>query len=179
MTVTTSDYSASFEVGLYLSTLLVTIVFAWLLVFAIVIMPGIAKLDDDGGYLRAFQVIDGVIQKNQPIFVTIWISSVIALVTFNVLVFTQLGDADDDDDKLTKLLVTISNIAYLITQVTTFTKNVPLNNRVQTLDIAKLDNFTKKSERDKFEKSWIFWNNLRTIIMGIVSLYLMYLTLRL
>ena len=95
MTVTTSDYSASFEVVLYLSTLLVTIVFAWLLVFAIVIMPGIAKLDDDGGYLRTFQVIDGVIQKNQPIFVTIWIGSIIALVTFNVLVFTQLGNDND------------------------------------------------------------------------------------
>ena len=57
-------------------------------------MPGIAKLDD-GGYLRTFQVIDGVIQKNQPIFVTIWIGSIIALVTFNVLVFTQLGNDND------------------------------------------------------------------------------------
>ena len=168
----TTDYTTSFQVALYLTTLLVTIVFAWVLVFAIVIMPGIAKLED-GGYLRAFQVIDGIIQNNQPIFVLVWIGSAIAAITLNVLTFTQLGNDEND----TKALVTIAVILYLLSQVSTFTKNVPLNNRVQTLQIDQMDSYSKQAERETFEGPWAFWNNLRTVVMGVSSLYFLYLTL--
>ena len=42
-------------------------------------MPGIGLFLDNGSFLRVFQVIDGIIQRKQPVFVSIWVGSVIAL----------------------------------------------------------------------------------------------------
>ena len=42
-------------------------------------MPGIGTLDD-AAFLRAFKVIDGVIQRNQPVFVFIWMAPQVRLV---------------------------------------------------------------------------------------------------
>jgi hypothetical protein len=36
-----------------------------LFAFAVVVMPGVGRLDD-GGFIRGFQVIDRVIQNRQP-----------------------------------------------------------------------------------------------------------------
>mgnify|MGYP000408645177 CR=1 FL=1 len=44
---------------------------AVVVVFAIVVMPGIATLDDLA-FLRAFKAIDRVIQDNQPVFMIVW-----------------------------------------------------------------------------------------------------------
>jgi hypothetical protein len=144
----------------------------WLLIFVIVIMPGIGKLDN-GGFLRAFQVIDGVIQSNQPVFVTVWIGSVVALV-----VCCGLGLAHLEDDTVDKVLLAVATGAYLVTQVTTFTINVPMNNRVKVLHIANMEEFAKHAEREVFEARWNWWNGMRTAIMGAVSIYLLNLTLR-
>jgi uncharacterized membrane protein len=146
----------------------------WILLFIIVIMPGIAKLDDSA-FLRAFQVVDGIIQNNQPIFVFTWIGSAIALVICNIM---GLSYYLDDDATTDKILLTVSTLLYLITQYTTFTKNVPLNNRVQTLDVANLDSFQATAERNRFEGSWNNWNVLRGVIMWVVTLYLLSLLLR-
>ena len=50
-----------------------------LFTFAVVAMPGLAKLSDRE-FIRAFQVMDGVIQDRQPLFVVVWVGSVVALV---------------------------------------------------------------------------------------------------
>jgi hypothetical protein len=60
--------------------LFVTVVFGFVLIFAIVIMPAIAALDDIE-YIHAFQVIDKVIQDNQPIFAVYWVVTVPAFLT--------------------------------------------------------------------------------------------------
>ena len=54
-----------FELSLILSALLCSLVTGFILIFAIVVMPGISKFEDKE-FLRAFQQIDGVIQNNQP-----------------------------------------------------------------------------------------------------------------
>lgn len=161
--------STSFEAFLFAAAFLVTTVFAMLLVFAIVVMPGIAKLPD-GDYLRAFQVIDGIVQANQPVFVSVWIGSVIALI-----VATALGWNELNSERRMGLLIAM--LAYLATQFTTFGINVPMNNRVKELEIHYLDTTTKQAERARFEGPWVFWNWLRTLIMLPVALYLTYLLL--
>jgi hypothetical protein len=49
---------------------------------------------DDGGFIRAFQVMDRVIQDNQPLFVLVWVGSVLALVSTAVLGLWVLGGSD-------------------------------------------------------------------------------------
>jgi len=158
-----------FRGSLLASNFLSATVFGELLVFHTVVMPGIAQLDD-GDFLRAFQLIDGVIQKNEPTFVSVWIGSVIALITTAVLGIKEL-----EGGKLGALLV--GTAAYLVGQVITFTINVPRNNRVQTLNISSLDAKAKKRERAFFEPTWNKWNFFRTVLFGLVSLDLLTLLL--
>src|SRR5258708_33924323 len=80
---------ALFLVAAFLCSLAAGLLFT----FAIVVMPGIAKLDD-GGFIRAFQVIDRVIQNNQPVFLFVWVGSVLALVAAAVMSLWELGGMD-------------------------------------------------------------------------------------
>jgi uncharacterized membrane protein len=161
--------SLFFEATLLAAAFLGTTCFGFLLVFAIVVMPGISRLDD-GDFLRAFQVIDGVIQDNQPIFVSTWIGSVVAFIAAAIAGWFEL-----DGGRRFGLMVATG--AYMTHQVITFTINVPMNNRLKELDIAYLDSSAKKGERVIFERKWCFWNWLRTIIMGAACFYLVFLLL--
>jgi uncharacterized membrane protein len=67
-----------FQVALIVATFLCTLVAGFVFAFAVVVMPGIRTLGD-GEFLRAFQVMDRVIQNNQPVFMLVWLGSVIAL----------------------------------------------------------------------------------------------------
>ena len=68
-----------FQIALILATLLCSLTAGFVLAFAVVVMPGIRSLNDRE-FIRAFQVIDRVIQNRQPIFVLVWIGSIVALV---------------------------------------------------------------------------------------------------
>jgi uncharacterized membrane protein len=61
-----------FQVLLLLAAFLCSLVAGFLFAFAVVIMPGISPLDDRG-FIRAFQLIDRVIQNNQPLFMLVWV----------------------------------------------------------------------------------------------------------
>ena len=67
-----------FQFTLPLATFLCSLVAGFVFAFAIVVMPGIASLSDRE-FIRAFQAMDGVIQKNQPVFMVVWLGSVAAL----------------------------------------------------------------------------------------------------
>ena len=56
-----------FETVLIVATLLCSLVAGLVFAFAVVVMPGIKDLKD-GEFIRAFQVMDRVIQNNQPLF---------------------------------------------------------------------------------------------------------------
>ena len=165
-----SDNSKFFQLSLLTAALLCNLVFGFILIFAIVVMPGIAELDD-GGFLRAFQAIDGVIQRNQPVFVSIWIGSVLALIVTCSVGLAELETAPK------RAWFVVMTLLYIVAQVTTFTINVPLNNVVKHLDIPYLDASTKRAEREAFEHKWNFWNKFRAVIFGLVSIYLLTLLL--
>ena len=161
-----------FQITLILATLLCSLVAGFVFAFALVVMPGIKTLSDRE-FIRAFQVMDGVIQNNQPIFVLVWIGSILALVASAVLGIGQL-------DGVERLLAIVAVLVYLLlVQLPTFTINVPLNNKLQTLDVDDMDETSQKAARMDFEPRWIRWNSVRTTFASLVSVLLIILLLRL
>ena len=127
-----------FQIALIVATLLCSLVAGFLFAFAVVAMPGIGSLNDRE-FIRAFQVMDRVIQNNQPLFVFVWVGSVVALVTAAVLGIGQLDGAG-------RLLMIFAALAYLAgVQLPTVTINIPLNNKLQTLDVDAMNENDAKS----------------------------------
>lgn len=160
-----------FQVTLLLATFLCSLVAGFLFAFAVVAMPGIKKLSS-GAFIRAFQVMDGVIQNNQPVFMLVWGGSVIALIVATVLGFWQLEGVD-------RILIAGAMLIYLFgVQLPTIIINVPLNNQLQTLDVDTMDDPALKAARMAFEPRWNHWNVIRTVISSVVSVMLIVLVFR-
>ncbi len=161
-----------FQIALILATFLCSLVAGLLFAFAIVAMPGIRNLNDRE-FIRAFQVMDRVIQNNQPIFMLVWLGSVLALLASAVLGFGQLDGAG-------RLLIIFAALAYLLgVQLLTVTINVPLNNQLQTLDVDAMNETTQKEARKDFEPRWNRWNSIRAAFASLASALLIILLFRL
>lgn len=157
-----------FPTTLILATLLCSLVAGFLFAFSVVVMPGIKKLNDRE-YLRAFQVMDGIIQNNQPLFIFVWVGSVLALIVTVALGMDRL-------DGVERMLIVLATVIYLLgVQLPTITVNVPLNNRLQTLDVDAVDEASRKRARAEFESRWNRWNKIRTVLSSLVSLLLIIL----
>ena len=144
----------------------------FLFAFALVAMPGIRSLNDRE-FLRAFQVMDRVIQNNQPIFMLVWVGSIVALVTSAALAIGQLDGAE-------RLLIIFATLAYLFgVQLPTITINIPLNNKLQTLDVDAMNETTQKAVRKDFEPRWNRWNSIRAAFASLASALLIILLFRL
>ena len=127
-----------FQLTLILATFLSSLVAGLLFVFAIVVMPGIRNLNDRE-FIRAFQAIDGVIQNNQPLFILVWVGSAVALVTSAVFGIGQW-------EGLRRLLIIVAALAYILgVQLPTITINIPLNNKLQRLDVDAMNETTQKN----------------------------------
>ncbi|MEZ5498831.1 MAG: DUF1772 domain-containing protein [Steroidobacteraceae bacterium] len=146
-----------FDFILILATLLCTLTAGFVFAFASVVMPGIRNLSDRG-FIRAFQVIDGVIQRGQPIFGLVWMGSAVALLVAAVLGFWRL-------DGIERALLVIATLIYLFgVQAPTFAINVPLNNKLQALDVDAIDDAVVRAARTDFEGRWVLWNSVRTVL---------------
>ena len=162
---------AALEMTLVVATLLCGLVAGLVFGFAVVVMPGIGTLKDRE-FLRAFQVVDGVIQAGQPLFGLVWLGSAVA-----VLIATALGVAQLEGFDRFSLLV--AGLSYLFgVQLPTFVVNIPLNNALQKLDLDSTDDSACRSARDDFERRWNRWNIVRTVVATLVSTVLMILLLR-
>jgi uncharacterized membrane protein len=160
-----------FQIALILATFLCSLVAGFLFAFAVVVMPGIGSLND-GEYIRAFQVMDRVIQKNQPIFMVVWVGSVVSLVTSVVVGIGQL-------DGVGRLIIIFAALVYLLcVQLTTVTIHIPLNNKLQTLDVNAMNETGQYAARKNFESRWNLWNSIRTAFASLVSGLLIILLLR-
>ena len=161
-----------FQVTLIVAAFLCNLVAGFVFAFAVVVMPGIRTLGD-GDFLRAFQVMDRVIQKNQPLFMLVWIGSVIALLASAALGLGQL-------DGTGRVLMIAAILVYLLgVQLPTTTINIPLNNTVQGLAIADMEATELEAARREFESRWNKSNVIRTILAGLVSVLLLMMLLRL
>lgn len=151
-----------FQAITILATLLCSLVAGFLFAFAVVIMPGMRDLSDRD-YLRAFQVMDRVIQRNQPVFMLVWVGSVLAILASAVLGLWRL-------DGMERILLVIAMLAYILgVQLPTFIINVPLNNRVQALEIDGESEAVLAGLRQEYELRWNRWNRIRTVIAVLVS----------
>jgi uncharacterized membrane protein len=157
-----------FELTLILATFLCSLVAGFLFAFAIVVMPGIGRLDPRG-FIRAFQVMDGVIQNNQPLFLVVWLGSVVSLILAAVLGMGQL-------DSLERWLLIACTLGWILgIQVPTITINIPLNNRLQALDADTLSVHELQSAHASFEARWNRWNRIRTVLACMISVALIVL----
>ncbi|MEM1097609.1 MAG: DUF1772 domain-containing protein [Planctomycetota bacterium] len=139
------------------ATALVALVAGFLLAFLLVVMPGLARLPD-AGFIRGFQVIDGVIQDGEPRFGLLWLGSALAVLAAAISGWFVLPALDAG-------LVTLAAGLYLFgLQLPTFTKNIPLNNAIQRIDTENARAEELATARHAFEGAWNRWNVFRTII---------------
>ncbi|MCR9211218.1 anthrone oxygenase family protein [Rhodopirellula europaea] len=160
-----------FHTVLVSATLLCSLVAGFLFAFAVVAMPGISRLNDRS-FIRAFQVIDGVIQENQPIFMFVWVGSVAAIVVAAVIGFSQIDGAN-------RAILIAAAVVYLLgVQLPTVRINIPLNNKIQAIDVEQKDDQELLAARGEFEDKWNRWNVFRTVISIAIALSLHVLLLR-
>jgi uncharacterized membrane protein len=144
------------HITLMLSILFCSLVAGLLFGFAIVVMPGIAKLTDKE-YLLAFKHVDGIIQNNQPLFILVWAGSIISVIVTLVLGVMNLNGTQI-------YLLSAASVLYLLgVQLPTFRFNIPLNNSLQSLDIKALKETESTLFRSDFEAPWNRWNRFRTV----------------
>ena len=160
-----------FQIALIAATLLVALVAGFVLAFALVAMPGLGTLGDRE-FLRGFQVIDRVIQNTPPMFMLVWVGSVLATLACGVLGFGQT----EGMDRL--LLVGAVRIYLFGVQLPTATINVPLNNQLQTLQLETLSEAELAQARKDFEPRWNRANIFRTYAATLAALMLILLALR-
>jgi len=160
-----------FQAALILSAFLCSLVAGFLFAYAIVVMPGIKNLNDRE-YIRAFQVTDRIIQNNHPIFMLVWIGSAIAVI---VTALTGIGRLQGVD----LILLALAALAYVLgVQVSTIAIHLPLNNKLQTIDVGAMNETDIKIARNNFESRWNTSNIIRTTIASCVSVLLIILLFR-
>ncbi len=151
------------DISLVFAVLTCSLVTGFIFTYAVVVMPGFSKLDDKE-FLRAFQVTDGVIQNNQPLFMLTWVGSIISVLSVIAISLLSLGLSE-----AWKLIV-VGLIYLLGVQGVTISIHLPLNNRIQAIDINNMNNKSLNEERTKFEMRWNYFNKIRTFIAFFTSL---------
>jgi len=157
------------HIALMFSILFCSLVAGLLFGFAVVVMPGIAKLTDKE-YLLAFKNMDGIIQDNQPLFILVWAGSILSVIVTLVLGVMNLNGTQI-------YLLSAASVLYLLgVQLPTFRFNIPLNNSLQSLDIETLRETEFTLFRSDFEAPWNRWNRFRTVnAIVAVSMFLLVL----
>ena len=137
-----------------LSTLLLTgltagLCFTW----TNAVTPGIGKLDDQN-FLMAFQQMNRSIIN--PSFLLIFFGPLLGhLVNVYLHRFTP--------DKSFWLFVVAAALYLIGLVLVTITKNVPLNELLDSVDIATASQEELGWLRRQFEKPWNTWHNIRTL----------------
>ncbi|MEM7469001.1 MAG: anthrone oxygenase family protein [Pseudomonadota bacterium] len=147
---------------LFSAAFLCSLVAGFLFAFAAVVMPALHKMNDRD-FIHSFQAIDGVIQRRQPLFIFVWLGSVISIVI--LVVFGALAP-----DTQNQGLIGVATFAYLGgVQLPTFTINIPLNNRIQSFALDGASETEQQLLREQFERKWNRSNICRTAVACIVS----------
>ena len=156
------------DVTLIFSITLCSLVSGFILTYSIVVMPGLSNLNDKD-FLKAFQVTDAIIQNNQPVFLFIWIGSILAVLATILVSLVSIGFAE------AWLIVLVAFVYLLGVQGITVAIHIPLNNHIQRIKIEDLNDEALADQRQKFETKWNFFNYIRTSIAISVSVLLLIL----
>jgi len=157
-----------FQIALILATLLCSLVAGFLFAFACVAMPGIGTLNDRE-FIRAFQVMDRVIQNRQPVFMLVWVGSVLTLLAAAGLGYAHLDGSG-------RWLLLAAAVVYLAgVQLPTAAINIPLNNSIQAVAVDAIDEAALRAARTDFESRWNRWNAIRAGLASVASALLIFL----
>ena len=151
------------DISLVFAALTCSLVTGFIFTYAVVVMPGFSKLDDKE-FLRAFQVTDGIIQNNQPLFMLTWVGSIISVLSVIAVSIFSLGLSE------AWIIIVVGLIYLLGVQGITISIHLPLNNHIQKIDINNMNNQSLNEERTKFELRWNYFNKIRTFIAFSTSL---------
>ena len=154
------------DISLIFSILTCSLVTGFIFTYAVVVMPGLSTLNDKE-FIRAFQVTDGIIQNNQPLFMLTWVGSIIAILSSIIIAIVFVGISE------TWLIVLVGVVYLLGVQGITISIHIPLNNHLQQVNIDELNAQKLSEERIMFEKKWNNFNIIRTIIAFSVSVILL------
>ena len=158
------------EVSLILSILSCSLVTGFIFTYSVVVMPGFSKLNDKD-FIRAFQVTDNIIQNNQPLFMLIWIGSILSVIS--TIVFSIFNINADYS-----IFIIVTGFFYLIgVQGLTISIHIPLNNNIQKIDVDKEDELKLNEVRNEFEIKWNYYNRIRTVVAFTVTTLLMLILL--
>lgn len=144
------------QITLILTNLLVALVAGFVLAFSTVVMPGLTQLEDRD-FLRSFQVIDSTIQRAQPIFIIVWLGSLISVLALSLL------SLHTTEASMRWLILGSTLIFILGVHFPTISKNVPLNNQLKSVSIESADEEIISKFKKQFDEIWIPWNHRRTI----------------
>lgn len=164
--------TALFYLVLTTATLSCALVAGLVFGFAIVVMPGIARLSDRE-FLLAFQHMDRIIQDNHPAFMLVWVGSIFAVIAMVILGTLILSGGH-------LLQMWLAAGLYLLgVQLPTARFNIPLNNALQGLELEALSESELATARAQFEAPWNRWNGLRTwgAIAAVAALLMLLLRL--
>ena len=156
------------DVSLMSTTLLCALVAGLVLGFAVVVMPGIATLPDRD-FLGAFKRIDGIIQDRQPVFMLVWVGSILSTLVTLGLGTLQLSGVERG------VMWAACGLYLLAVQGPTIRFNIPLNNAVQALEIESLSDEQAGEARARFEGPWNRWNRVRTLTATLSVIALLFL----
>ena len=160
------------DISLFFSILLSALVTGFILTYALVIMPGLSNFDDKE-FIKVFQVTDGIIQNNQPIFILIWVGSIVSVLSTIITSIFSLGILD------AWLIIFVGVVYLLVVQGITILIHLPLNKSIQNIDINSSNFQTLSKERKAFEIKWNYFNNIRTVVaFFVVLIFLSILTIR-
>ena len=141
-----------YEILLIFVILQVGITSGLLFIFTFAVNPGLSRLNEEE-YFRAMKYINIVILN--PIFFLVFMGP---LITMPLLTYMSWNDSN------TFILILISAILYLLGVLfITSIKNVPLNNKLEKLNLTEF-----KGVFIWYRKPWNFWHNIRTFF-GITS----------
>ena len=160
-----------FELAVLISALLCSLVTGLVLCFAIIVMPGIKTLGVLDS-LKSFKAMDRIIQNNQPLFMMVWVGSAFALVSSTLLGIWRLEGID------LGLLISACILYLTGVHLPTITINIPLNNRLQALDLGDATEFELHEIEELFESRWLRWNAIRTAVATLTTVILLVLLLR-
>ena len=76
-------------------------------------------------------------------------------------------------------MIIFTSVVYLLgVQVITITMHLPLNRRIQNIDINSTNSQTLSDEHKNFETKWNYFNNIRTgVALFVVFIFLLILTM--
>jgi hypothetical protein len=154
-----------------LATFLCSLVAGLLFTFAYVVMPGIAKLDDNS-FLRAFQAIDRVIQNNQRI-------------SLRVVGFSARSDRGGSDERLgtgwnrSPARDRCRPCLRFRCAIAQGHDQRSLEQQASETGIGTMSEEEQQRTRMEFEPRWYQWNAIRTACSIFASMVLLLLLLRL